>query len=68
MKIILKRNLILVLKFIFILFCISCKTEISESNELSIIPQVQKIEIKESYFELTKNTVFGVEVVVVVVV
>lgn len=61
MKIILKRNLILVLKFIFILFCISCKTEISESNELSIIPQVQKIEIKESYFELTKNTVFGVE-------
>ncbi|MBG7631017.1 MAG: family 20 glycosylhydrolase [Bacteroidetes bacterium] len=61
MKIILKRNSLLIFNLIFILFFVSCQEKKKEKKEVLIIPQVQKIEIKESYFNLTSKVVFGTE-------
>ncbi|MDD7885080.1 family 20 glycosylhydrolase [Flavivirga sp. 57AJ16] len=46
---------------IFILFFMSCRQKEYYNKEVSIIPKVQKIEIKESFYSLTSNTVFGVQ-------
>lgn len=61
MRIILKRNLLLTLNLIFILFFVGCQQKKSKKNEVLIIPKVQEIEIKESYFNLTSEAVFGTE-------
>lgn len=61
MKIILRQNILLANNLIFILFFVSCQEKVIQKKEVAIIPQVQIIEFKKSYFTLNTKSVFGTE-------